>query len=99
MLIIAINFVARTIDVGYSWEIPCGWPVGSERPDVIYMFAHHGVCATYPEIKGDVSAAEWQRLLLKMLAEIDAELQTAEITDEFREKVLSYFTITDKYSY
>lgn len=61
------------------------------------MFAHQGVCATYPDLVDNVSAVEWQRLLLKMLAEIDAELQTDEITDEVREKVWNYFKLPDRY--
>jgi len=96
-LIIAINFVARTIEVGYSWEIPCAWPMGSESPDEEYMYAYQGVRATYPDVWANASDADWQRLLLKMLAEIDAELQTAEINDAFREKVRNYFKLPEYY--
>lgn len=96
-LIIAINFVSRTIEVGYSWEIPCDLPMGSKRPDEVYMFAHQGVRATYPDLADNVSAVDWQRLLLKMLAEIDAELQSDEITDAVREKVWNYFKLPDCY--
>jgi len=96
-LIIAINFVARTIEVGYSWEIPCDLPMGSESPDEVYMYAYQGVRATYPDVWANASDADWQRLLLKMLAEIDAELQTAEINDAFREKVRNYFKLPEYY--
>lgn len=87
-LVVAINFVLRTIEVGYAYEFPCDWPVGSASPDEIYLFARD-IVRPYDE-REEVSAAEWQTRLLKVLEAVNEDLQTAEINDAFKDKIRNY---------
>lgn len=91
-LVVAINFARRTIEVGYAWQLPSDWPIGSDSPVEIYFFARDAV---RPDSEDDVvasyPAAEWQSRLLDVLEVINEELKTVEITDALKNKIQHYF--------
>lgn len=96
-LVVAVSFVHRTIEVGYAYEMLPDWPVGSTSPEEIYLFArdalrpHHG-----GEDIRQLAPAEWQKRLSEVLEVVNAELQTAEITDAFKNKIKNYFLHYDR---